>query len=267
MTSFTPVTVNQSWTVVQAGPFVGRVSNLTGEHVIAVIANSLPAPNSSGIPIDGGVSIRLVEGETLYCRSYLSSAVVMADPGVSQAVSLPLELTTNEGGINSRVRVDAGQTGFFDGREFRSYYEMNIPAANTVNMRFSSTVDFILWSQMLNLDSGARRLVAITGANITGTWTPIPAIGRNRMSDIPQPPYEAVAGLSVGGAYTGGTEVEVLRVKTATNIGNQSSTSVGARPFDERGLPAGDYILSLKPIAGVTDDAIGVYDISWEERP
>lgn len=164
-------------------------------------------------------------------------------------------------------RVDVGQTGFFAGREFRSYYELNVAAASTINLRFVSPVNFILWEQTLSLDSGGRRMRVFTGATTSGTWTPRPAIGRNRMTDRPAPYYTPVGVLSVGGTFTGGTEVELLRLRTNTNQGNASSSTVGARASDERGLPPGEYVISLEPLTGVTDAATGVYSIEWEERP
>ena len=75
------------------------------------------------------------------------------------------------------------------------------------------------------------------------------------------------ASLSHGGDFTGGSLVEVIRVRTGSNQGNQRSSTVGARQSDERGLPAGSYIISLQPVGVDTDAATGVYSIEWEERP
>ena len=165
----------------------------------------------------------------------------------------------------SRLRVDVGQTGFFEGRDFRSFYELNVAAEATLNLRFVSPIDFILWEQALNLDSGSRRMAVYINATVSGAWTPIAPIGRNRMSTAPA--YAPLAALSYGGNFTGGTLVEVIRVRTGSNQGNQRSSTVGARQSDERGLPAGSYIISLQPLGVETDAATGVYSIEWEERP
>ena len=61
-------------------------------------------------------------------------------------------LLTDRAGASQRLRVDPGQTGFFAGRMFRSYTEQVLPAAGSpVSFRFTSPVDFILWSQVLTL--------------------------------------------------------------------------------------------------------------------
>ena len=39
----------------------------------------------------------------------------------------PSDLLTSEREKYRRVRVDVGQTGFFDGREFRTFKEISIP--------------------------------------------------------------------------------------------------------------------------------------------
>lgn len=184
---------------------------------------------------------------------------------IATLTNLPDDLYTDP--VARRIRVDVGQTGFFAGREFRSYYEMNIAGGSTVNLLFTSPVNFILWEQTLSLDAGGRRATVHVGATPTGTWTPLPVIGRNRMTDRPQPYYQPVSSLSFGGGFTGGTVVEVIRARTGSNQGNNRSSTVGTRQSDERGLPAGDYIISLSPMTGVTDAAEGLYLIEWEERP
>lgn len=189
-----------------------------------------------------------------------TSGLVVAEP--------PASLRTGSPDTHERLRVDVGQTGFWLGREFRSFYELNAVAAETtINLRFVCPVEFILWQQTLSLDSGGRRIEVRTGATSGGTWTNLPTIGRNRMPSRPSPYYSGQAQLSVGGTFTGGTVVEVIRLRTADNQGAASSSTIGARQNDERGLPAGEYIISLGPIAGVTDTASGVYILEWEERP
>ena len=62
-----------------------------------------------------------------------------------------------------RIRVDQAQTGFFEGREFRTFAELDIPSGQSLVLRFTSLVDFILFAQNLSVDQGAIRLSAITG--------------------------------------------------------------------------------------------------------
>lgn len=182
---------------------------------------------------------------------------------------IPSRLITDRGGPSQRLRVDPGQTGFFAGRMFRSYLESVIPVAGPpVQFRFTSPVDFILWSQILTLTQGALQLRIYTGATPSGSWTPLPVIGVNRMAERPQPYYEPQVTIDTGGDFTGGTEVDVMLVRCGANQGNQSSQNSGGET-SERGLPAGIYYGRLSTLTGgvtVIDAAQMVYSLYWEER-
>lgn len=168
---------------------------------------------------------------------------------------------------NQRIKVDPGQTGFFDGRFFRTYLETTIPVAGpSVQFRFTSLVDFILWEQTLTLMQGALELRIWTGATSSGTWTARPVIGVNRMSSIAQPPYASQVTFETGGNFTGGTEVDVLKVRTSS--ANNTASNVGFG-LQERGLPAGVYHGRLQTLTGgltVNDAAMLLYALVWEER-
>ncbi len=166
-----------------------------------------------------------------------------------------------------RLRVDPAQTGFFEGREFRTFYEFSIPGGASVTLKFSCPVDFILFAQRLAVDAGAIRLSAITGATESAPFnTAMPVIGKNRMASRRQYSsgyYAAQATIANGGTITGGTVVEVVRVVAAGATAQQST--VGGQTSDERGLPAGTYYLKLENISNGT--TTGVYSLFWEERP
>ena len=169
-----------------------------------------------------------------------------------------------------RIKVDPGQTGFFEGRMFRSYVEAIIPVAGpALSFRFVSPVDFILWSQTLSLTQGALRLRVFVAATPAGVWTALPVIGVNRMSSRPTPLYEPQVTIQTGGTFTGGTEVDSMLVRCSSNQGNSSSSNSGVET-SERGLPAGTYYGVLESLTGgvtVTDAAQALYSITWEERP
>lgn len=176
-------------------------------------------------------------------------------------------ITSDPDSLNSRprLRVDIGQTSFFEGREFRTFYEYSIAAGATVVFKFVSPVNFILNRQELNIDDGKVRLsVVATGGTEGGTFsTALPVIGRNRMSERPTPNYASQVTVSTGGTHTGGTEVEVIRLVTSNATAQQ--ISVGSSVSDERGLPAGTYYVRINNFG--SGAATGTYNISWEERP
>lgn len=179
----------------------------------------------------------------------------------------PFELVTGNG-VSPRLRVDPGQTGFFAGRMFRNYHEALIPVAGpTVQFRFTSPVDFILWAQGLELTQGALELRVYTGATPSGTWTDKTPIGVNRMAERPSPNYVAQCRFGTGGNFSGGTEVDLLKLRASA--ANNAASNVGTN-FSERGLPAGTYYGRFSTLTGgvtVNDAAQMLYSLLWEERP
>jgi hypothetical protein len=170
-----------------------------------------------------------------------------------------------------RLRVDEGQIGFWQGWQFRSHLELNVPVAGpAVCTRFTSLVNFILRVQELELTQGALRLEVFTGAvTPSGTWTPVSAFGVNRMTGktAQVTPYVSQVTLETGGQFTGGTAVDLLLVRAAA--ANNSAQNVGA-DTPERGLPAGVYYARISTITGglvVNDPGQGKYSLLWEERP
>lgn len=173
-----------------------------------------------------------------------------------------LELITGTGvDPRPRLRVDVEQTGFFEGRIFRSWYEASLPAGQTAHMRFVATKDFIIHKQSFVIAVGYCRFSALTGSTPSGAWTNTPRIGVNRMSNRPLPLYEATCSLQIGGTSTGGTEVEVELLKSAGN--SQQSQTVGGPFGSSRGLPAGEYYLRVQNLGN--DTATGIYSLEWEE--
>ena len=191
--------------------------------------------------------------------------------GTVSAESIPKRLLTDREGPSERLRVDPGQTGFFAGRFFRAYNEFLIPVAGPErSYRFTSPVDFILWSQVLTVTQGAVRFeVFAAPATTPGPWTTVPIIGVNRMAERPQPPYVGLITVDVSstaGAFTGGTPVDLLMLRAAGQNGQASN--VGTTQ-GERGLPAGVYYLRISTLTGgltVNDTAQGIVALEWEER-
>jgi len=161
----------------------------------------------------------------------------------------------------ARIRVDPAQTGFFEGREFRSFIEFDLAQSASLVIRVTSPIDFILFEQVLQADSGQVRLEARQGGTAGGTFVAAPVIGKNRMAARPTPVYTSQIALATGGTYTGGTLLDVLTCKADTNTNR--SVSVGASASDERGLPAGTYYLVISGITAIK----GMYSLWWEERP
>jgi hypothetical protein len=222
--------------------------------------------NSTSVSLktDGGVSAIRVTVVALSGSLPPVLAVVS-----NETATPPSDILTDGGfGQNRRLRVDPGQTGFFAGKFFRSYIESVIPVAGpSVQFRFTSPIDFILWSQVMELTQGALELRVYTGATSSGSWVARPIIGVNRMVERPQPPYASQITLETGGNFTGGTEVDLLKLRTAAANNSAQSANIQA---SERGLPAGVYHGRFQTLTGgltVNDAAQLLYSLLWEERP
>lgn len=214
--------------------------------------------------VDGGISALRITFAGL-TGGTLPTIGVSADPTATP----PSDLLSDGGfGASRRIRVDPGQTGFFAGKFYRSYIEALIPVAGpSVQFQFTSPIDFILWSQVLVLTQGAIDFRVYTGATPSGSWTARPIIGVNRMAQRPQPYYAAQVTLETGGNFSGGTEVDLIKVRASA--ANNSAQNVGS-DVSERGLPAGVYHGRFTTLTGgvvVNDPAQLVYSLLWEERP
>lgn len=169
-----------------------------------------------------------------------------------------------------RHRVDVGQTGFFEGREFRTFKELNIASGATLVMRIVVPVNTILQHVGLMLDAGSIRLRTYSGGTPVGTFTEtLPIIPKNTMTGgaFPAPPLPLYAAQNVitSGAtgLTGGVLIDALRTATANSSGHQSS--VGGSQDDARGVGPGTYYWVFENLNNGA--ATGVFSSFWEERP
>ena len=171
-------------------------------------------------------------------------------------------LLTDDGGPNRRLRVDVGQTGFFAGREFRTFHEFTISNTNVLVLKFTCSVNFILSGLDFTLITGEVKATINSGGTEGGAFSEtLPIIARNTMTERPTPYYTTNASLVAGGTHTGGTQLDLLWAKVTDNSNKASSsdTEMGA----ERGFAAGTYYLKLTALA----DSTGVFHARWEERP
>lgn len=183
-----------------------------------------------------------------------------------------LHYTTDKLSGFERLRVDVAQTGFFEGREFRTFRELNIAASATYVVKVLVPINIILMSLGVDLDQGYLRIGTYLGGSEGGSFSEIlPAIGANNMAaginrrrSATGALYASQLGLTAGGTHSGGTELDVLRVKTAGNS-NQGS-SIGTESDSVRGVAANTYYIRLLNLSA-TDAALGVFSARWEERP
>lgn len=169
--------------------------------------------------------------------------------------------------LKPRLRVDVGQTGFFEGREFRTFKELDIPTGTTYMIVASVPVNIILQSLQIVLDSGQVNVDTFVGGTPSGTLNEtLPIIPCNNMTERPFPyyvPVVTIGAVTSGGSLAGGVQLDVIRLKVENASGQ--AASVGETTDDVRGVAANTYYI-LIPSTG-TGAAKGTFKARWEERP
>lgn len=178
----------------------------------------------------------------------------------------PQKLITDQDGPNARLVVEHGETGFYDGRQFRMYVEFNIPPASALWVRHTIGTNFELHDQRITLESGAVRWSAVAATTSSpGPWTAATFRRRNQMTSQPLPFYVSTSVVEVSNALAaavGGFEVDVMRVSA---VGNGNTAASVQQNAGLRGLAAGVYHAHL--FNPSNENAVGVYDWWWQENP
>lgn len=193
-----------------------------------------------------------------------SGPYVVDRSGAVSLAAAPRRLYTDNGGEgpNSRLRVDVGQTGFFAGREFRTFHQLSIAAAGVQVIKAVVPINIILFGLEVVITSGDLVVETVVSGTEGGAFsTALPILPRNTMTERPTPLYTPQVALSTGGTLTGGTVIDLLLNKTADNA--NFAASVGVNSSDERGIGAGTYYFRITAGAAVS----GLLKARWEERP
>lgn len=189
---------------------------------------------------------------------------------------IPRGMITGDSADTGRIRVDVGQTGFFEGREFRLNQPITIPSTDTDGtiIKFVSPIDFTLQLQTFIVDQDSLLFEAYReeqGVD-SGTWnTNQYKLPNNGMASAPDytPVIQVFDNTGVGstGAFTpNANEIpkEIVRVVAANATAQR--TSVGGSATKERGLPAGTYYLKFTNYLGAGQTE-ALYNLIYEERP
>ena len=174
----------------------------------------------------------------------------------------PAKLMTDGDGEHARLRVDSGQTGFFAGREARTFYEFSIPTGSSQVIKVVSPVNTIVQLFGIELDLAALRLELVVGGTEGGTFgSPLPVFKTNTMST--QSGYLPQVTMATGGTHTGGTVVDLLTAISGANANKSTSQSVSENL--PNAFSAGTFYIRLINTDGAT--AKGIFRARWEERP
>lgn len=174
----------------------------------------------------------------------------------------PAKLMTDGDGNYSRLRVDVGQTGFFAGKEARTFYEFSIATGATQVIKVVAPVNTVLQTFGVELNIAEIRLELAIGGTEGGTFeTALPIFKTNSMST--QSGYTPQVAMAVGGTHTGGTIVDLLTAFSGDKL--KKSLASTASEVLPQGFPAGTYYIRIINTDGAT--ATGIFRARWEERP
>lgn len=158
-----------------------------------------------------------------------------------------------------RLRVDVGQTSFWEGRESRMVH----PIDGATVIKVVSLVDFILQDQELVGYDGEIDMKAYRAADgvESGMFVVSPYfVANNQMSTTPA--YTSQITVYSGGSFTP-TNADNYRdrLKVVTANATAHRQNIGGSSVAERGLPAGTYYLVF------SGGGSGDYVLNVEERP
>jgi hypothetical protein len=174
----------------------------------------------------------------------------------------PAKLMTDSDGPYARMRVDVGQTGFFAGREARTYYEFTIASGASQVIKVVSPINTLIQTFAVELELAEIRVELVVGGTEGGTFnTPLPIFKTNTMTTASS--YTPQVTMTRGGTHTGGTVVDLLTAVSGSNA-NKSVASSASENLPQ-GFPAGTYYIRLINTDG--NNAVGIFRARWEERP
>lgn len=175
----------------------------------------------------------------------------------------PKVLMTDGDGQYARLRVDAGQTGFFAGREFRVFSEFTLTANQSIYYKLNCTLvqTIVQFMSVQAWDGSARVELLAEGGTEGGTFNNVITPRRTNRMTTADLTYSGQVTFSSGGTYTGGVVAEVFELETSVGSGHHHEAVDDVRPY---GLPVGSYY--IKVTAG-SNGARGAINIRYEERP
>lgn len=124
------------------------IHNETSSPIFVVVSPTLPTGDSQAVIMESGATYSFSAGTSkLWVRGSTGpigcEVLTSAVSSQVERVDLSPDLYTSDAEGFRRLRVDSGQTGFFEGREFRTFYEMNIASGASVYIRFVSQLGML----------------------------------------------------------------------------------------------------------------------------
>jgi hypothetical protein len=174
----------------------------------------------------------------------------------------PKVLMTDANGTYARMRVDVGQTGFFAGREAKTFYEFSVPTGQTKVIKVVAPINTIIQNFGGELHLAEMRIELRYGGTEGGTFaTQLHIFKTNTMSSASA--YTPQITMATGGTHTGGTTVDLIHLFSGSPAKKALDTTV--TDDQPQGFAPGTYYIHLVNTGNAT--ATGIFRARWEERP
>lgn len=174
----------------------------------------------------------------------------------------PAKLMTDSDGDYSRLKVDVGQTGFFAGREARTFYEFSIASGASHVIKVVAPTNTVVQQLSVELFLAEIRMELVIEGTEGGTFaTPLPIFKTNTMTTASS--YMPQVTMNRGGTHTGGTVIDLLQAISGAN--QNKAITAGTTEELPQGFSAGTFYIRLINTDGAT--ATGIFRARWEERP
>ncbi len=165
----------------------------------------------------------------------------------------------------NRLRVDVGEAGFYEGRQFRIDYLIDIPSGATRVIKFETGGDTLLLSSLIDIDDGAIDYSVYAGGVEGGTFgDPVTIWKTNLMSTSPAPEPRAV--VTTGGTLDASGVEANTRIRLRTSNSSAQRETVSGIANDLRGFPSTTAYIVMKSLGGAQGAISGTLKLRWEER-
>ncbi len=221
------------------------------------------AKSSSHKPRISGQIIRQVRATLSGFEPNVNVNIVLFASSEPDA-NVSTELTSsNPDTMSSRIKVDAANISFFEGREFRVSIPLSVPLDTEFFIKYVAAGDTILTTSQIEIDQGgieytvwsAEQATELTPFNDTVDVYPA-----SRMSFTPT--LDSHVQVFSGGTveFTGEPNT-TKRVRTAS--GNGARVSVVSGDDRNRGFPATTVYVRVKPLPSINQESFGVIEQEW----
>ncbi len=174
----------------------------------------------------------------------------------------PSDLLSSKKLETRRIKVSEGDTCFYEGRQFYTFKEFDIPNNSSETIKVVAQGDTIVQQFGASLLIGGLRIELVVGGTEQSAFTgSLPTLQANNTSIAPD--RDATVSFDNGGDHTGGDVVDLILMDAGSDRGNRQPTQSNATEDLLLGFAAGTFYIRLTNTGN--EDCQGVFRARWEE--